>query len=213
MFIGASDTTSTTLEWAIAELMRNPNIMEKVQAEVRRVVGDKAEVDEDDVKQMSYLNCVIKETLRLHPPAPLLLPRETTSAVKLRGYDIPAKTRVMLNAFSIQRDPKLWNRPDEFLPERFENNDVDFKGQDLFIPFGGGRRGCPGITFGITVAEYALANLLYWFEWKLPKTDGTVQDIDMNETYGITTNKKVPLILQPIPFSFGSGSKPSHIVL
>lgn len=199
MSIAASDTTSTTLEWTVAELMRNPKSMEKAQEEVRRVVGDKAEVDEDDVKQMSYLNCVIKETLRLHPPAPLL-PRETTSAVKLRGYDIPAKTRVMLNAWAIQRDPELWERPDEFLPDRFEKKDVDFKGQDLYIPFGGGRRGCPGITFGITVAEYALANLLYWFDWKVPKTDATVQDIDMNERYGITVNKKVPLLLQPIPF-------------
>ncbi|XP_014506577.1 cytochrome P450 71A1 isoform X1 [Vigna radiata var. radiata] len=213
MFIGASDTTSTTLEWTMAELMRNPNSMEKVQVEVRRVVGDKAEVDEDDVKQMSYLNCVIKETLRLHPPAPLLLPRETTSAVKLRGYNIPAKTRVMLNAWAIQRDPELWERPDEFLPDRFEKKDVDFKGQDLYIPFGGGRRGCPGITFGMSVAEYALANLLYWFDWKVPKTDATVQDIDMNERYGITVNKKVPLLLQPIPFSLGSGRKPSHIHL
>ncbi|BAT76019.1 hypothetical protein VIGAN_01397200 [Vigna angularis var. angularis] len=106
----------------------------------------------------------------------------------------------MLNAWAIQRDPELWERPDEFLPDRFEKRDVDFKGQDLYIPFGGGRRGCPGITFGISVAEYALANLLYWFDWKVAKTDATVQGIDMNERYGITVNKKVPLLLQPIPF-------------
>ncbi|XP_020216626.1 cytochrome P450 71A1 [Cajanus cajan] len=209
MFIGASDTTSTTLEWAMAELMKNPNTMEKVQEEVRRVVGNKAEVDENDVKQMNYLKCVVKETLRLHPPAPFLLPRETSSAVKLRGYDIPAKTRVMLNAWAIQRDPEFWEKPDEFIPERFEDSKVDFRGQDFeFIPFGVGRRGCPGITFGITLAEYALANLLRWFDWKLPQTHASVQGIDMSEKHGISVNKKVPLLLQPIPISFEIGSKP-----
>ncbi|CAJ1943750.1 unnamed protein product [Sphenostylis stenocarpa] len=206
---GASDTSSTVLEWTMAELMRNPNTMEKAQEEVRRVVGDKAEVDEDDLKQMSYLNCVLKESLRLHPPAPLLIPRETTSDVKLRGYDIPAKTRVMFNAWAIQRDPELWDKPDEFLPDRFKNSHLDFKGQDFeFIPFGSGRRGCPGISFGMTVVGYALANLLYWFDWKLPKTDAAEQGIDMNETYGLTVSKMVPLLLQPTPFSLASGSKP-----
>ncbi|KAK7265619.1 hypothetical protein RJT34_33241 [Clitoria ternatea] len=201
MFIGASDTTSTTLEWTMAELIRNPNTMEKAQEEVRRVVGLKTRVDETDVKQMNYLKCVIKETLRLHPPAPLLA-RETRSAVKLKGYDIPAKTRVMLNAWAIQRDPEFWNKPDEFLPERFENSEVDFKGQDFeFIPFGAGRRGCAGITFGTTLAEYAIANLLYSFDWKLPKTGVTMNDIDMTEKYGLTVNKKVQLLLHPIPFS------------
>ncbi|RDY08887.1 Cytochrome P450 71A1, partial [Mucuna pruriens] len=210
MFIGASETTSTTLEWTMAELMKNPNTMEKAQEEVRRVVGCKANIDEDDVKQMNYLKCVVKETLRLHPPAPLLLPRETTSAVKLRGYDIPAKTRVMLNAWAIQRDPELWDRPDEFLPDRFENSQVDFRGQNLeFIPFGAGRRGCPGITFAVTVAEYALANLLYWFDWNLPKTHAPLQAIDMSERYGMAVSKKLPLLLEPIPFSSGMGSKPS----
>ncbi|KAK7265620.1 hypothetical protein RJT34_33242 [Clitoria ternatea] len=202
MFLGASDTTSTTLEWTMAELIRNPNTMRKAQEEVRRVVGLKTCVDETDVKQMKYLKCVVKESLRLHPSAPLLLPRETRSAVKLKGYDIPAKTRVMLNAWAIQRDPEFWNRPAEFLPERFENSKVDFKGQDFeFIPFGAGRRGCAGITFGTTMAEYAIANLLYSFDWKLPKTGVTMNNIDMTEKYGITVNKKVPLLLHPIPFS------------
>lgn len=118
MFIGASDTTSTTLEWTMAELMRHQNTMERVQEEVRRVVGYKAEVDENDVKQMNYLKCVVKETLRLHPPAPLLLPRENTSVVKLRGYEIQAKTRLMLNAWAIQRDPEFCDGPDEFLKKK-----------------------------------------------------------------------------------------------
>ncbi|KAL2321753.1 LOW QUALITY PROTEIN: hypothetical protein Fmac_026132 [Flemingia macrophylla] len=123
IFIGEGDTSSTTMEWAMAELMKNPNTMEKVQEEVRRVVGNKAEVDENDVKQMNYLKCVVKETLRLHPPAPLLLPREIAFAVKLKGYDIPAKTTVILNGWAIQRDPEIWDKPDEFLPERLQDSE------------------------------------------------------------------------------------------
>ncbi|MED6137400.1 hypothetical protein PIB30_064711 [Stylosanthes scabra] len=199
MFIGGSDTTSTVVEWTFAELLKNPNTMKKAQEEVRRVVGSKSKVDENDVNQMNYLHCVIKETLRLHPPAPLLLPRETTSNVKVKGYDIPPKTRLFINVWSIQRDPELWIDPENFTPERFENTKVDIKGQDFqLMPFGSGRRGCPGISFGFASAKFILANLLYWFDWKLPPNyagDG----MDMSEIYGVTVNKKVPLHLTPIP--------------
>ncbi|KAF7838258.1 cytochrome P450 71A1-like [Senna tora] len=179
MFVGGSDTSSTTMEWAMAELMKNPTKMKKVQEEVRRVVGHKSKVDGSDVKQMKYLEFVVKETLRLHPPGPLLLPRETRSSVKLRGYDIPSKISVLINAWTIQRDPQVWERAEEFIPERFENSEIDFKGQDFqFIPFGSGRKGCPGISFGVVMVEYVLANILYWFDWKLPST---AQDMDMIE--------------------------------
>ncbi|XP_061349592.1 cytochrome P450 71A1-like [Gastrolobium bilobum] len=205
MYVGGSDTTSTNLEWAFAELVKNPNTMKKVQQEVRRVVGKKSKVDENDVNQMNYLKCVIKETLRLHPPVPLLVPRETISSVKLKGYDIPPKTRVFMNAWAIQRDPELWDNPEEFLPERFEGNQVDVKGQDFqLIPFGIGRRQCPGISFGLASTEYILANLLYWFDWKLPKTGVLMQDLDMSEMNGLTVTKKIPLHLEPILYSFGS---------
>ncbi|KAE9588785.1 hypothetical protein Lal_00042279 [Lupinus albus] len=203
MFIGGSDTSSTTMEWVFTELMRNQSVMKKVQEEIRRVVGYKKVVDENDIKQMNYLKCVIKEALRLHPPVPLLVPRETTSNVKLRGYDIPTKTRVIMNAFAIQRDPEVWNKPNEFIPDRFENSEVDFKTQDVeFIAFGNGRRGCPGISFGVNFSMYVIANLLYLFDWKLPETFGHVEDIDMTERYGLTVNKKVPLHLEPALYSF-----------
>ncbi|MED6108296.1 hypothetical protein PIB30_022426 [Stylosanthes scabra] len=202
MFVGGSDTTSTTLEWTFAELLRNPNVMKKAQEEVRRVVGSKSKVEENDVNQMTYLQFVIKESLRLHPPLPLLVPRETLSGVKVKGYDIPPKTRVFFNVWGIQRDPELWENPEEFLPERFENNSVDFKGHDFqLLPFGTGRRGCPGISFGLTSAEYILANLLYWFDWMLCDENGEVlHDIDMSEMCGLTVTKKVPLHLTPIPY-------------
>ncbi|KAK4264413.1 hypothetical protein QN277_025592 [Acacia crassicarpa] len=200
MFLAGSDTTSTTLEWACAELMKNPRIMKKAQEEARRVVGNKSKVEEDDVRQMKYLECVVKETLRLHPPLALSLPRETRSGVSLGGYYIPPKTTVLVNLWGIQRDPEFWERPEEFIPERFENSRVDFKGQDFeFIPFGMGRRGCPGISFGLASLEYVLANLLYWFDWKLP-----AQGIDMSESYGGSVNKKEPIYVQPVPYSVGS---------
>ncbi|TKY73564.1 steroid 17alpha-monooxygenase or 17alpha-hydroxyprogesterone aldolase [Spatholobus suberectus] len=198
MIIGGSDTTSTTLEWAFAELLRNPDTMMKAQEEVRRVVGINSRVDENCVNKMNYLKCVVKETLRLHPPVPLLIARETTSGVKLRGYDIPPKTRVFINAWAIQRDPELWDNPEEFFPERFENSQIDLNGQDFqLIPFGTGRRVCPGISFGLASTEYVLANLLYWFKWKMPETGALMQNIDMRETSGLTVSKKAPLHLEP----------------
>lgn len=206
MFIGGSDTTSTTLEWAMAELIKNPVTMKKAQEELRRVVGNKSKLEENDASQMSYLKCVVKETMRLHPAAPLLVPRETTSNVKLRGYDVPHKTMVFVSAWAIQRDPEFWEKPEEFIPERFESSKVNFNGHDFqFTPFGSGRRKCPGISFGLASVEYILANLLYWFDWKLPSSGELVHDLDMSEAYGMTVNKKVPLCLEPIPYPF---SKP-----
>ncbi|MED6137399.1 hypothetical protein PIB30_064710 [Stylosanthes scabra] len=194
VFAGGGDTTSALLEWAFVELIKNPNIMKKVQEEIRRVVGCKQKIDENDINQMEYMKCVIKETLRFHPPAPLLIPRETLSDVKLKGYDIPSKTKVFLNAWTIQRDPEIWNNPNEFIPERFEKSQVDFMGQHLeLIPFGFGRRGCVGISFAIASTEHILANLLCWFNWKLPNN---IEDIDMGEVWGLTVCKKEPLHLQ-----------------
>lgn len=162
MFLGGSDTTSTTLEWAMAELVKNPGIMKKVQEEVRTIVGNRSKLEDNDLDQMDYLKCLVKETLRLHPPAPLLVSRETTSNVKLGGYDILDKTMVFVNAWAIQRDHEIWEMPEEFIPERFENSDVNFNGKDFqFIPFGSGRRKCPGMAFGLASVENVLANLLH----------------------------------------------------
>ncbi|XVF49798.1 hypothetical protein PTKIN_Ptkin04bG0044600 [Pterospermum kingtungense] len=198
MFAAGTETTSTTIEWAMAELLKNPNVMRKVQKEVRNVVGKKTKLDVNDINQMEYLKCVIEETLRLHPAAALSVPRETIASVKLGGYDIPSNTTVLINIWAIQRDPKWWEKPEEFIPERFENNPVDYKGQDFhFIPFGIGRRGCPGMQFGVASVEYMIANLLYWFDWNLPAGE-TAENLDMSEQYGISVNKKVPLHVLPI---------------
>ncbi|CAF2049589.1 BnaA09g41630D [Brassica napus] len=148
------------------------------------------------------ISLVVKETLRLHPAAPLLLPRETASQIKIQGYNIPPKTLLLVNAWSIGRDPKQWENPEEFIPERFIDCPVDYKGQSFeMLPFGSGRRICPGIAFGIAAIELGLLNLLYYFDWRLPENK---EDMDMEEAGYVTTVKKVPLELVPSPiFAIG----------
>ncbi|XP_039023387.1 cytochrome P450 71A1-like [Hibiscus syriacus] len=143
MFVGGTDTSATATEWIMAELLKHPNAMEKVQQEVRNVVGNKSKVDQDDITKMEYLKCVVKETLRLHPPV-VFVPRKTSASIKLEGFDVPSDTTVLINAWAIHRDPKWWENPEEFIPERFENSSIDFQGQDFhYIPFGFGRRDVP----------------------------------------------------------------------
>nr|CCO62222.1 putative cytochrome P450 monooxygenase [Actaea racemosa] len=195
MFLAGTDTSSATLVWTMTELIKNPTLMKKAQEEVRQVVGKKDIVEESDLPRLNYLKLVVKEVMRLHPPAPLLLPRETTESCIVQGYEIPAKTKVFINAKSIATDPKSWENPQGFRPERFLDNPIDFRGLDYeFIPFGTGRRGCPGISFGLVLIELVLANLLYSFNWELPQ-GVEIEDVDMTEALGITMHKKVPLCL------------------
>ncbi|PUZ73427.1 hypothetical protein GQ55_2G472900 [Panicum hallii var. hallii] len=169
IFGGSSETSATTLQWIMAELMKNPRVMRKAQDEVRRVLAGQEIVTEDSLGDLHYLPLVIKEALRLHPPAPLLIPREGRSPCQVLGFDVPAGAMVLVNAWAIGRDPRHWDAPEEFVPERFEDSGVDFKGMDFeFIPFGAGRRMCPGIGFGLANMEPALACLLYHFDWELP---------------------------------------------
>ncbi|RZC91786.1 hypothetical protein C5167_027857 [Papaver somniferum] len=201
MFLGGSDTSARTMEWAMADLIKNPEVMRKAQDEVRRVVGKKPKVEEDDINQMNYLKCIVKETLRLHIPLPFLTPRETAKSTQLAGYDIPAKTKVFINMWAIHRDSNVWDDAEEFRPERFINSQIDFNGQDFeYLPFGSGRRRCPGISFGISIVEYTLASLLYCFNWELP--DGEKADeLDMTETFGLTASKKTPLHVVPTMYA------------
>nr|CAD1834341.1 unnamed protein product [Ananas comosus var. bracteatus] len=197
MFAAGTDTTFITIDWIMAELIKHPKVMERAQEEIRRVVGSSPNVEEELVEGMYYLKDVIKETLRLHAPIPLLVPRETIEDTQLEGFDIPAKTRVIINAWAIGRDPKLWERAEEFWPERFTNSPIDFRGQYFeFIPFGSGRRGCPGINFAVSVIELVLANFLYHFDWELPH--GMKRELlDMSESSGLTAHRKQNLILVP----------------
>ncbi|MBA0732159.1 hypothetical protein Gogos_016267 [Gossypium gossypioides] len=198
MFIAGTDTTASSLVWTFTELIRNPPLMEKVKYEVRKVGNGRDKIEESDIPKLHYLHSVIKETLRLHPPAPLLVPRETTEDCVVGDYEIPAKTRVIINAKSIGTDPKYWENPHDFQPDRFMKSSVDFKGQHLeFLPFGVGRRGCPGMSFAIMLLQLMVANFLYRFDWELPE-GMSVEDVDMEEELGITVFKKTPLCLVPI---------------
>lgn len=201
MFAAGTDTTFTALEWVMSELLRHPRVMKKLQNEVRGIARNKTEITEDDLVGMHHLKAVIKENLRLHPPAPLLVPRVSTQDVKIKGYDIKANTQVIVNAWTIGRDPKSYNNPEEFEPERFLNSAIDYKGDSFqYIPFGAGRRGCPGIQFALAVKEIALANLVHRFDWTLP-VGVRGEDLDMSESTGASIHRKYPLKAVAIPYS------------
>lgn len=195
MFNAGTGTAASTLVWIMSELIKNPSSMRKAQDEVREAAKGKQKVEEGDLSKLTYLKAVIKEGLRVHPPLPLLLPRETIEDSVLMGYHIPAKTTVLVNALAIGTNPTTWASPNVFMPERFIDSPIDFKGLDFdFLPFGSGRRGCPGISFAVLLIELALANLLFRFNWELPRGMKR-EDLDMEEVNGLTIHKKVPLCL------------------
>ncbi|KAG4212317.1 hypothetical protein ERO13_A02G157500v2 [Gossypium hirsutum] len=195
VFIAGTDTSAATIIWVMSFLMKNPKCLKKTQAEVRNLIGKKGFVNEDDTRDLTYLKAVIRETFRLQPIAPLLVPRETLRKCNIGGYDIPAKTLVYVNAWAIGKDPGTWENPEEFYPERFIGSPIDYKGQHFeLIPFGAGRRVCPGMHMGVAVVELALANLLYKFDWEMPIAM-TKEDIDFDALPGLATHKKNALIL------------------
>ncbi|CAJ2633822.1 unnamed protein product [Trifolium pratense] len=198
MFAAGTEPSSQVVLWGMSEMVKNPKVMEEAQAEVRRVFDKKGHVDETEMHQLIYLKNVVKETLRLHPTAPLLVPRESRETCQINGYVIPAKTRVLVNAWAIGRDPRYWDDAESFKPERFVNSPIDFKGTDFeYIPFGAGRRMCPGIAFGLPNIELPLAQLLYHFDWKLPNKMKN-EEIDMTELFGLGVGRKHDLCLIPI---------------
>ncbi|CAN1220909.1 Desmethyl-deoxy-podophyllotoxin synthase [Linum grandiflorum] len=179
MVTAGAETSSATMEWAMSEMLLNPQVMERAQSE----------------------KALIKETLRLHPPSPLLMPRESSEACEIKGYNIPCKSRVIINAWAIQRDSDYWpDHPERFAPERFLESPLDYKGSEFhFIPFGAGRRMCPGVLFAQANVELSLANLLFHFDWKLPEGMMT-KDLDMSESFGLAVSRKQPLLAVPIPY-------------
>ncbi|PIN24124.1 Cytochrome P450 CYP2 subfamily [Handroanthus impetiginosus] len=202
MFAAGTDTTFITLDWAMTELIRNPTALKKAQSELRNIVGQNKLVSENDhLPHLHYLKSVIKETYRLHPPVPVLLPRESMQEITIGDFKIPEKTRVFINAWSVGRNPESWyNNPEMFEPQRFMGSEIDFRGQDFeLIPFGAGRRICPGMIFGSAVVEIGLAQILHSFDWELPH-GVEVKDLDMSEVFGISMPKKSPLIVVAKPY-------------
>ena len=191
------DTSATMIEWALSELIKHPPMMKKVINELEKVVGMERMVEESDLESLEYLNMVVKETLRLHPVAPLLIPHESMEDCTVDGFHIPQKSRVIVNVWAIGRDPNAWTDADNFLPERFMESDIDFRGQHFqFIPFGSGRRGCPGMQLGLTVVRLVLAQLVHCFDWELPD-NMLPSELDMTEEFGLTLPRAKHLVAIP----------------
>ncbi|CAN6203284.1 unnamed protein product [Urochloa humidicola] len=200
LLVGLPDTTSVTVEWAMSELLRHPDAITKATEELDRVVGRERHVTEGDISSLPYLEAVVKETMRLHPATQLLAPRLSREDVSIStdggGYDVPAGTLVFVNVWAIGRDPAAWGAAAaaaEFRPERFVGSSVDVKGHDFeLLPFGSGRRMCPGIALGLRMVHVILANLLHGFAWRLP--DGVAaEELSMEEKWGLSTPRRVPL--------------------
>nr|BAN19902.2 cytochrome P450 [Echinochloa phyllopogon] len=188
LFGAGTETTSTTTEWAMSLLLNHPEALKKAQAEIDTAVGTTSRlITPEDLPRLGYLQCVINETLRLYPAAPLLMPHESSADCKVGGYDVPRGTMVLVNAYAIHRDPAAWEDPAEFRPERFEGGDAT-DGR-LLIPFGMGRRKCPGETLALRTIGLVLGTLIQCFDWD--RVDGV--EVDMAERGGLTIARAVPL--------------------
>ncbi|GAA0184032.1 hypothetical protein LIER_31346 [Lithospermum erythrorhizon] len=198
MFLGGIDTTATTLEWVMAEILANPNVKERVTQELNDVIGMDTNVEDIHLNRLNYLEAVLKESSRMHPPLPVLVPRSPTQSCIVGGYTIPKDTRVLINVQSIHRDPQAWQNPSKFDPERFldENGKCDFDGANFqYLPFGSGRRICAGLPLAKTTLMYVLPSLLQSFDWMIPNGE----EVDLEDKFGIVVKKKVPLFACPSP--------------
>ena len=197
MFLAGSDTTSSTMEWTMAELLRNPNSMRKLKEELDHVIGPNRKVEESDINELPYLQAIVKEAFRLHPAAPLLLPRNAVQDTDYMGYFIPKDTQVFVNVWAIGRDQDSWDDPLSFKPERFLGSNIEYKGQHYeLIPFGSGRRICVEFSLARRVVQLGLATLLHSFDWELA-CNVTLKNMDVTERMRITVRKLVPFTAIP----------------
>ncbi|XP_074565246.1 flavonoid 3'-monooxygenase CYP75B137-like [Curcuma longa] len=206
MVVGGTETSSNTVEWAMAEIVRKPEILRRVQAELNSVVGRDAVVEESHISQLHYLAAVIKEVLRLHPALPLMVPHCPSATCVIGGYTVPAGARVFVNVWAIHRDPEIWQDPLEFRPERFAGGGEagkqswDFSGNDFrYLPFGSGRRICAGMVMAERMVAYMVATLVHSFQWQAAEGNKEAAEEDMEEKFGIVMKKARPLVLVPTP--------------
>ncbi|KAH7852690.1 hypothetical protein Vadar_027939 [Vaccinium darrowii] len=198
LFVAGTDTTSSTIEWAMAELLQNPENLKRAKAELEQRIGKGKLIQESDISELPYLRAIVKEAMRIHPAVPLLLPRTVETDVEVYGYTVPMGSQVLVNAWAIGKDPSIWKHPTTFMPERFLESEVDVRGQDFeLIPFGAGRRICPGLPLAIRMVPVVLGSLINSFDWKL---EGGIapEELDMEDKFGITLQKAQPL--RAIPF-------------
>ncbi|GMN56705.1 hypothetical protein TIFTF001_025821 [Ficus carica] len=198
MVVGAFDTASTSISWTLSELLRNPRVMKNLQDELQSAVGINQMVEEKELGKLDYLNMVITESFRLHPVAPLIVPRESREDITIEKYFIPKKSRIIVNTWAIGRDPNVWSQNvEEFHPERFIGSDIDLRGHDFrLLPFGSGRRGCPGMQLGLVTVGFVLAQLVHCFSWELPN-GMKPNDVDMTEVFGLSVGRANHLLAKP----------------
>ncbi|KAL1538941.1 geraniol 8-hydroxylase-like [Salvia divinorum] len=195
LFAAGTDTTSSTVEWAMAEALKNPETMKRAKTELEEVIGKGKMVREGHMSRLPYLQCLVKETLRLHPPVPFLIPRKVEEDVEVLGHTVPKGSQVFVNMWAIGRDPNVWEKPSDFNPRRFLNSEVDVRGKDFeLIPFGAGRRICPGLTLAMRMVPVMLGSLLNSFDWKVEGGK-----LEMDHKFGITLAKAQPLRAVPTP--------------
>ncbi|KAL1822420.1 hypothetical protein ACET3Z_009198 [Daucus carota] len=207
LYVAGTDTSAVTIEWALAELINHPDIMEKAVQEIDNVVGKNRLLEESDIVNLPCLQAIVKETLRLHPAGPLTV-RETSEDCTIASYQIPAKTRVFINIWAIGRDTNHWENALEFKPERFlmssedinhGKSQVDFRGQHFhLLPFGSGRRGCPGSSLAMQVVQTTLGVLIQCFEWKVGAGENGEHAVSMEEGLGLTLPRAHPLVCFPV---------------
>lgn len=193
IFLAGSETTSSSIEWAMTELLLKPETMAKAKAELAQVVGPNRKFEESDIDNCKYLQAVIKETLRLHPPVPFLVPRKAIHDTEFMGYHIPQNTQLFINVYAIGRDPECWENPSSFRPERFLSLKTEYKGHHFeLIPFGAGRRICAGIPLAHRMLHLVLGSLLHSFDWGIDRDfDDDIRDT--RERMGVTVRKLKPL--------------------
>ncbi|GLJ32530.1 hypothetical protein SUGI_0654550 [Cryptomeria japonica] len=198
----SSDTTTTTIEWVIVELIANPHVMKQAQKELEEVVSLNKKVEESDINHLPYLHAIVKEVFRLHPTLPLAVPHKEDNLCEVGGYMIPKDAQVIVNVWAIGRDPKNWKEPLKFMPERFfncENSKIEYKGHDFeLIPFGVGRRIYLGLPLAHQMVHFTIASLIHSFYWNLP-IGLNYEKIDMTDTFGTILKKAIELHAIPTP--------------
>ncbi|KAI3812985.1 hypothetical protein L1987_17698 [Smallanthus sonchifolius] len=195
VLVAGTDTIANATTWVLSELLLNPHMFSRVREEVSQIVGEDGKIEEAKTLDLPYLHAVIKETMRLHAGSPLLAPHITQTEVKIGNYVLPKNTQIFVDVWAMSRDPRYWENPTVFMPERFLKNKLEFKGQHFeFIPFGSGRRRCPGMPLAERMLSLIVASFVYHFDWELPHTK---EEMDMNDLYGLTILKATPLVATP----------------
>ncbi|ONI33482.1 hypothetical protein PRUPE_1G427100, partial [Prunus persica] len=194
MLSAGTETSAGTMEWALSLLLNNPEALAKAQTEIDIEIGQSRLIEEADFARLPYLHGIINETLRMYPADPMLVPHESSEECTVGGYHVPRGTMLLVNMWAIQNNPKLWSQPKQFKPERFLNVQGERDGF-MLLPFGTGRRGCPGEGLAIRMVGLALGSLVQCFEWERIGEE----KVDMSEGPGLTMPKAHPLLAKCRP--------------